>query len=233
VADRRVRTLAPSLAGGCLRYAVMDLLGFGRSLDGETRTRMAEGVRWHRRFQEALAQSGCLQAVEVVVRDGDLGVAGRIDAVVREPSGALAVVEYKTVTGSRFEEIRVTGRPPVAFWAQLTLYRDLTGYARGYLVIDARDTPRRRLRFVQDGPTPWSAWVRTRVEQARSWARAGRLPPREPAVHCLTCDRWRRCFRNEGERDAAVAAHPTWSPEPPLELPWPDAPIQEGETLDA
>lgn len=194
----------------------MELLGFGRLIDAEGRARMAAGAAWHQTFQRELARGGRLVAVERAVRDPVLGVSGRMDALVRDDDGAVAVVEYKTVGGSRFAEILDHGRPPVTFWAQLALYLEMTGYRRGHLVVDARETPRRRLAFVQEAPGPWGAWVRERVVRARAWAESGKLPPREPGPPCLSCDRWQRCYRTEADREAAVAAHPIWEPDPPL-----------------
>jgi hypothetical protein len=121
------------------------------------------------------------------------------------------------VSPERFEEIVAQAEPPVAFWAQLALYLAVTGYPEGRLVIDARTAPRRRLVFRQAADTPWTRWVLARVASARAFAEAGRLPSREPGLHCLTCDRWTRCYKTEEERDEAVRLHPVWTPSPPLE----------------
>jgi hypothetical protein len=193
----------------------MDLMGFGRRLSPETRARMAEGAAWHVRFQDELARSGTLLAREEVVRDPALGVSGRMDAVVRGTHGP-AVVEYKTVSAARFDEIVAAGVPPVPFWAQLHLYLAVTGYPSGLVVVDERDPAGRRLVFRTGPSDPWRDWVLERVRLARGWAEERRLPDREPGPHCLTCDRWERCYRSEAERDEAVRTHPVWEPRPAL-----------------
>jgi hypothetical protein len=211
----RLRRFPPSLAGACLRYAVMDLLGFGRALDAETRAHMAEGAAWHKAFQQALARRGRLLAAEAPIRDVGLGVSGRIDALIQGDQGP-AVVEYKTVSPERFLALDQTGRPPEAFWAQLALYLAVTGYREGYLVIAARDASGRVLVFRQPADAGWAAWVVERVRRARGFQELRRLPPREVSRHCLSCDRWQRCFADEAERDRTVADHPEWEPVPPL-----------------
>ena len=195
----------------------MELMGFGRRLDPDTLARMGEGSAWHQRFQDELQASGVLIAKEASVRDAERGISGRMDAVV-ETGGGPAVVEYKTVSPERFDAILRVGAPPVSFWAQLHVYLTLTGYLSGRLVVDARESPRRRLVFYAAPEEDWSDWVLERVRLARSWAEERRLPDREPGAHCLSCDRWERCYRNEEERDRAVSEHPEWEPTPALPL---------------
>jgi hypothetical protein len=213
--ERRPRAFPPSLAGACLRNATMELLGFGRRISAESRERMAAGSALHREFQAELLASGRLIAAESPVRDEALQVSGRLDALLEGQAGPV-VVEYKTVGPERFSQILEEGTPPVTFWAQLVLYLAVTGHPEGRLVIDSREVPRRRLMFRLDAGSPWEDWVRARVRLAREWADHKRLPPREPGTHCLSCDRWERCYRTVEERDAQVAAHPRWAPDPPL-----------------
>jgi len=215
---RHVRAFAPHLAGSCLRYAAMDLLGFGRRIDADTRARMAAGSAWHKTFVAELLGSGRLMEAESPIRDPALGVSGRADALVRTADGTVAVVEYKTVNPERFEHILAAGKPPIAFGAQLALYLEVTRYREGRIVIDSREEPRRRLEFRLAWPNELSAWVRERVVRARAWAHDGKLPPREVGPHCLTCDRWERCFRTNDEREQAVADEPVWRPDPPLPI---------------
>lgn len=213
---RKIKNFSPSMAGACLRYAVMDLLGFGRAIDEESRARMAAGSQWHKVFQSRLAAHYPVVATEARVKDEELGVSGRMDAVV-EVNGLPTVVEYKTTAPEKFARILTDG-PPVSFWAQLALYLEVTGYRQGMLVVDERseDVPIRRLVFQQEKDPAWSEWVRARVTLAREWAYQGELPARETGDHCLSCDRWQRCFRTVAARDEAVAVHPRWDPKPGL-----------------
>ncbi len=213
---RKVRSFPPHLAGSCLRYAAMDLLGFGRRLDADTRSRMAAGSAWHKTFMLELAEGGGLLAAEAPMRDPGMGVSGRADALLRSPSGQVTVVEYKTVNPDRFSAIRAAGEPPLGFMAQLALYLEITHYPSGRLVIDSREEMRRRLQFALPWPNELGGWVRERVVRARGWAEEGKLPPREVGSHCLGCDRWERCYKSVEEREAAVAEEPSWAPFPPL-----------------
>jgi hypothetical protein len=194
-----------------LRYAVMDLLRFGRLIDDEALAAMQEGSARHRVFQRELAQTADLMAVEQPVKDDGLQVSGRMDAVV-EWRGQPMVVEFKTVNQERFDQIREQG-PLVSHFAQLALYLELTGYAVGVLVVESR-VSNRRLRYVFERDPAWASWLRERIQGAVQAAEAHRLPARETSVACLHCDRWQRCFAEASDREQAVAAHPRWEPNP-------------------
>lgn len=191
-------------------------MGFGRLLDEATRARMAEGVAMHRLFQQELAERGVLVRAEVPIRDAELGVSGRVDALIQDGDSAIPV-EYKTVRTERFEQMVQAG-PAIAHWAQLALYLACLPMnpTTGILVVDERAPARRRLTARQASDTPFGAWVQERVRRARQLAEERRLPPREPARHCLDCDRWQRCYPSEEARQRAVDEHPDWTPEPPL-----------------
>lgn len=196
----------------------MGLLGFGRRLDEDTRVRMAAGTAMHRQFQQELADRGLLVRAEVTIRDPGLLMSGRIDAVIHE--GAEAVpLEYKTVNPARFAQMRQEG-PVVSHWAQLALYLACPPrpFSHGVLVVDERAPAGGRLVARQPAGSQFADWVVARVQQAWRWAEDGVLPPREPALHCLDCDRWERCYRTEDDRAAAVEAHPAWEPSPAM--PW-------------
>lgn len=194
----------------------MDLLGFGRRIDADTRARMAAGSAWHKTFAQELAGTGQLMQAESPIRDPELGVSGRADALMRDAEGRVTVVEYKTVNPERFLDIKEAGEPPLSFGAQLALYLEITHYPFGRIVIDSRETPRRRLQFGLTWPNELGLWVRERVRRARSFAADGKLPPREVGPHCRSCDRWERCYRTVEEREQAIAEEPVWRPEPPL-----------------
>ncbi len=210
---RAPRTFSPSLAGACLRYATMDRLRFGRQIDQASRAAMQEGGRRHRRFQAELVQGGDLIAVEQVIKDDALGVSGRMDAV-RWFNGRPQVIEFKTVDGERFAWIRQHG-PLVAHVAQLALYLALTRYEQGVLVVESRASDE-HLEFVVSRHQEWENWLLARIRLSEEAAREHRLPAREVSLNCLSCDRWQRCFTDQAAREAAVAEHPGWEPEPPL-----------------
>ncbi|MBX5467893.1 MAG: PD-(D/E)XK nuclease family protein [Firmicutes bacterium] len=214
---RRAAAVPAAVAGGCLRYAVMEVLGFGRQIEAAARQAMAEGAMGHRRFQAELATASVLVAAEVAFGGPAVGVRGRVDAVVQWGGEAVAV-EFKTVDESGFEGICREG-PRYAHVAQLATYLEFGPYPRGILVVEARDS-RRRVGFALTQDAVFGQWLRQRVAAALEWAASRRLPPREVSVRCQHCDRWPRCFADTAARDQAVAAHPRWEPAPPVPPLW-------------
>ena len=195
----------------CLRYAVMDMLRFGRSLDPVSLQAMHEGSRRHRQFQQELMQQQPYVAIEQSIRHEELRVSGRIDAVVRV-EGELQAIEFKTVNGERFAQIGQMG-PLFAHVAQLALYLELTGYRLGCLIVENRETDERREYYFRPD-ADFGHWLRQRIAAATASALARRLPEREISLGCRWCDRWQRCFTTEEQRDQMIADHPLFEPNP-------------------
>lgn len=208
---KKPKTFAPSLSGRCLRYSVMDLLGFGRQLSDDTLAAMHEGASLHKQFQQSLATSCDVVGLEVPLKNSELRISGRIDAVVREHDHCIAV-EYKTMRDEKFSAMRMTG-PVFDHWAQLALYVNIGGYYGGWLVVENRDTGE-RLTWPQAPDPSWTEWLVQRIAAAQEYQEKKELPLREVSVKCRHCDRWQRCFKSESDREAAIAAHPLWEPVP-------------------
>ena len=210
---RAPRRFPPSVAGSCLRYAVMEVLGFGRLIAPDSLDAMRQGSEQHKRFQHQLLQENALAEVEVPLKDEEWGVSGRLDALLETARGPW-VVEYKTVSDERFERVRESG-PMISHWAQLQLYLAVGHFVGGSLVVDSRPE-NRRLIFHAEPDLQWNTWIRARILRVKNFQATRKLPEREVSQACLACDRWQRCFRTEDERTAQVAIHPMWEPSPPL-----------------
>ena len=210
---RAPRRFPPSLAGHCLRYAVMEVLGFGRLIDPESRQAMQAGTALHKEFQQQLLSAYAMAQVEVALKDDSWGVSGRMDAVIEAPDGPW-VVEYKTVSSERFQSIQQDG-PLLSHWAQLQLYLAVGRMDRGALVVEERSSGRRLIFHTRPDPE-WARWIEERVSQAKAFQSARKLPEREVSAGCLYCDRWQRCFRSEADLREAAMAHPEWEPIPGL-----------------
>ncbi|PSR32342.1 MAG: hypothetical protein C7B46_14730 [Sulfobacillus benefaciens] len=210
---RAPKLFPPSMAGHCLRYAVMELLGFGRLITPESQAAMRAGSKLHKTFQQELLQKESVRAIEAPIRDVDRGISGRIDAVLDDAQGPL-VVEYKTVNHEKFIRIANQG-PLIEHWAQLQLYLAVGEFSGGRLVVESRET-HGRLTYHSDGDQAWETWVLTRVQLARKYQESRKLPVREISAACGHCDRWQRCFSSEIERDQAVQQHPEWDTDPVL-----------------
>lgn len=211
--SKKPKTFAPSLAGRCLRYVVMDLLGFGRIMTDDTLAAMRAGASWHKTFQAGIARQSEVVGLELPVKNEELGISGRIDAVVRE-NGQTVAVEYKTVHDDKFREIAAHG-PVFDHWAQLALYVNLGNYDMGRLIVDNRESEERLGWDLLPDPQ-WKAWIVERIQLAQNHQLQRTLPSREISVRCLYCDRWQRCFKTAEERDERVQSHPQWEPNPPL-----------------
>lgn len=210
---RPLRLFPPSLAGSCLRYAVMEVLGFGRLIEPESQAAMRAGSDQHKLFQAELLEQYALCQVEVPLKDSAWGVSGRLDALVQTPDGPW-VVEYKTVSPERFDVIVQQG-PPTTHWAQLQLYLAVGDWPQGTLVVERRPD-RQRLIFRARADQEWNRWLKARIALVRGFQARRRLPDREVGQHCLSCDRWQRCFKDEADRADQVADHPMWDPQPRL-----------------
>lgn len=208
---REPRRFPPSLAGSCLRYQVMDVLGFGRLIDQDSQVAMRAGSALHQVFQAELREAYAMCRVEVKIGDNQWGVSGRMDALLDTSVGPW-VVEYKTVSPERFERV-LEGGPFLTHWAQLQLYMMLAGTTKGSLVVEERPT-RRRLIFHADPDPLWIDWLKDRIGRVKTYQLSRKLPDREVSRECLSCDRWQRCFRDESDRAQQVFAHPVWEPEP-------------------
>ncbi|MCL5116426.1 MAG: hypothetical protein M1272_04685 [Firmicutes bacterium] len=210
---REPRRFPPSLAGSCLRYAVMDVLGFGRLIDPESQQAMREGTDRHKVFQQQLLADYAMARVEVPLRDESWGVSGRMDALIETPRGPW-VVEYKTVSEERFRLVEESG-PILGHWAQLQLYLAVGRMVGGSLVVDQRPSGERLIFHAEPDPV-WDAWIRARINQVKAFQTTRKLPSREVSRACLSCDRWQRCFASEADRQNQVSDHPLWEPEPPV-----------------
>ncbi len=221
---RKLRKFPPSLAGSCLRYQVMDVLGFGRLIDPDSQAAMRAGSALHQVFQAELREAYAMCRVEVKIGDNQWGVSGRMDALL-DTSWGQWVVEYKTVSPQRFEKV-LEGGPLLTHWAQLQLYMMLGDLAKGSLVVEERPTGR-RLIFHADLDPLWSDWLKDRIGRVKTYQLSRELPEREVSGECLSCDRWQRCFRDESDRAQRVWTHPVWEPEPGVPSRWAFVPSKD------
>jgi len=210
---RRPKTFSPSLAGHCLRYATMEMLGFGRAIDEETRDAMSQGSRRHKAFQAELGARFPMVKAEVALKDDGWGVSGRLDVLLETARGP-EIIEYKTVGGDIFDVIQSTG-PLVSHWAQLQLYLAVSAVEHGLLVVENR-TQDGRVWYRGRRDPAWEAWLKERIQRVHQAVATRRLPSREISFRCLSCDRWQRCFPTAEARQHAVDEHPAWEPVPPV-----------------
>lgn len=102
---------------------------------------MEKGEKIHHEIQQRFKKAGRLIAAEGAFTDTQLGIQGRIDAIVNLGHD-IAVVEIKSANAKKFENIR-TGRTPIpeTHTSQLNLYMHETKQRRGFLYyINADDT---------------------------------------------------------------------------------------------
>jgi hypothetical protein len=205
------KLFSPSLAGQCLRYAVMEVRRFGRLIDPAAQRAMRDGVRRHQDFQQELHRAYTGVRHEVRLINPEWGVSGRIDAVLETAQGPW-ILEYKTVNHEHFVQT-LRGGPAVAHWAQLQLYLAVGNFQHGLLVVEDREGSA-RVAFEAARDVAWRDWLVQRIQAVQRYSLERALPPREVSLRCLGCDRWRRCYRSPEDLQARVAHHPDWSPEP-------------------
>lgn len=126
--ERGWKAVYPSMLGKCLRQQAFLLAGApGEPTSLDSLRRMAEGDRLHEKYQRWFAEMGILVGDEVSIEVPDVGISGRIDAIICHPAreGELIIVEIKSASRNSFAHMLKAGRPYPHYIAQAQLYRYL------------------------------------------------------------------------------------------------------------
>lgn len=159
----------PSNIGACERAVVYKMLGYkGSPKDPESVQTMENGTSFHNRMEEQFAEMGIMIAPELSLRDEELHISGRSDAIIwnfleeesdeieekeivnidlRDPDGQLIysgnrdkvlLVEFKSIKDKQFNLLPLK-KPKREHEKQLQLYFYLTGIQKGIIYYENKN----------------------------------------------------------------------------------------------
>lgn len=222
VAQGRIGKFYPSSVGRCKRQVAYQMLGYpGKPIPGRNLLIMDNGTYFHERMEHTFKRMGIMIAPELALKDEELRISGRSDAIVwnwlkKEPVENDAIVELKTLDGNvvyngpqsdvlivELKSINNKGweklpktLPKMEHRMQLQLYMYLTGIRQGVVYYENKDTQEQKYFVVEYNPD-MVAKIVADIKEIISHLDAGTLPEREyPPVsfQCQWCDHKDICY---------------------------------------
>lgn len=191
----------PSGIGYCSRKLVMQNLDYEKpEADPKFLRIMENGNSMHSRYEKLFGEMGILVAPELPIKDEELRISGRTDALIRVPKGSsaweLVLVELKSANDNQFGKMVKTNEPKVEHYQQLQLYMHLTGIHTGVLFVENKNN--------QD---LWEFWCEydgelceklvEKIKMVNSCSDAEILPERDypkNSYECRYCDFREACW---------------------------------------
>jgi CRISPR/Cas system-associated exonuclease Cas4 (RecB family) len=203
VEDRIARgdfRFSPSNIGKCPRYIVYDMLGYKRPEMPPRITRITEnGNYMHERYQTLFADMGVLIQDELPIKDAELCISGRTDALIRLNS-ELVLVELKSANQKKTDKMKKANAPLPEFEMQLQLYLHLTGIPKG-IVLAENKNDQEILEFPINYNITMANTLVDKVKLCVGSAKQGILPDRldtsdrENFNSCRWCDYNEMCWK--------------------------------------
>jgi len=189
----------PSSIGFCSRRIVMQALDYERpELPAKVLRIMENGTYMHERFEAWFEGMGILIAPEVPIKDKDLRISGRTDALIRVPgkdgTGKIVLVELKSANDKQFNRMMSQDKPKDEHLKQIQLYMHLTGIEDGLILVENKNNQDLWEYWCKYDPIMASELIE-KIKMVNSHIDAEILPNREfdkTSFECRYCD-----FRNE------------------------------------
>lgn len=218
--EKRLGKFYPSSVGNCKRAVVYQMLGYPTSgIKGRSLMIMENGTAFHDRMEKIFKNMGVLIAPELSLKDEELRISGRSDAIIwnyklpidEPPSAAITlydpkdqnkvvyqgpgnyilIVELKSIRNKNFLKLKT--KPIAKHVMQLQLYFYLTGIKSGMLYYEDKDTQDAKRYFV-DYDEELVTQVVDDIRYIIDFVVRGELPEREGNALDIMC---RYCnFRN-------------------------------------
>ena len=208
--DRRENIrFSPSQIGRTDRDVVLYMLGYiGTPVDGRVLTIMDNGTSFHNRIEGVFEDMGIMVAPELSLKDPDLKVSGRSDAIIwnylREedeedgevikledvdgkivyegPENYVLLVEFKSISENGFYKLPKT-KPRQDHEDQLQLYFYLTGITKGLIYYENKNN-QAVTEFVVERDDERIKEITNRIKRLVKRAEEGDIPePEEPKTH--------------------------------------------------
>lgn len=192
----------PSSVGQCMRKNVYQMLGYiGRPEDGNDLLVLENGTYYHDRMEHIFKDMGILISEELSLKDEDLAISGRSDAIIwdldmkeseeeddviilhdpkgkevyKGPRDLVKIIEFKSIKQERYNELKRT--PKKHHIQQLQLYFYLTGIRKGAIYYENKNTQEQKMYDVAYDQTIVDQ-VLEEIRQTVDFAKRGELPER-------------------------------------------------------
>lgn len=200
---------SPSQIGRSDRDAVLYMLGYiGTPIDGRVLTIMDNGTSFHNRIEGVLEDMGIMVAPELSLKDPDLKVSGRSDAIIwnylleedeeegeeitledvdgnivyQGPNNYVLLVEFKSISENGFYKLPKT-KPRQDHEDQLQLYFYLTGIQKGLIYYENKNNQAVR-EFIVERDEKRIKEITDRIKRLVKRAEEGDIPEaEEPTTH--------------------------------------------------
>lgn len=214
----RLGKFYPSSVGRCKRAVAYQMLGYpSKEIPGQNLLIMENGTSFHERMENLFEEMGIMIAPELSLKEPDLKISGRSDAIVwnylldeseedeeeitlydpsdkekiiyNGPSNHILIFEFKSIKSKNFERLPKT-KPNKNHEMQLQLYFHLTGIKRGVVYYENKDTQESKhflVKYDEKLVQETIDYIKYCIEQAES----AELPPREGNpldIMCRYCD---------------------------------------------
>jgi len=168
IKDGRLGKFYPSSIGRCKRAIVYQMMGYpGKDINGRALMVMENGTSFHNRMEEIFERMGILIAPELSLKDEELRISGRSDAIIwnylledgeepgeeitlydvkdkdkvvyQGPNNHILIVELKSIKDKNFHKLPKS-KADKKHEMQLQLYFYLTGIRRGIVYYECKDS---------------------------------------------------------------------------------------------
>lgn len=175
--EGRLGKFYPSSIGRCKRSVVYQMLGYpGKPISGQSLLIMENGTSFHNRMEEIFERMGLLIAPELSLKDEELRISGRSDAIIwnylkkedeedaeeitlydvkdkdkvvyQGPANNILIVELKSIKNKNFGKLPKS-KPKKEHEMQLQLYFYLTGIRCGLVYYENKDTQESKYYYVE------------------------------------------------------------------------------------
>jgi hypothetical protein len=118
------------------------------ALPSSVQDAMEEGTEIHRQLEKEYRQAGFLISSEQEVYDAEAKVRGHYDVIIQTPNGP-ELIDFKTVSQKRWDEVMKAGKPYEENMDQVTTYLNALKMKEGGILYVNRDTGERKM-FTMD-----------------------------------------------------------------------------------
>lgn len=231
VQEGRLGKFYPSSIGKCKRAIVYQMLGYPtKAVNGKSLMVMENGTAFHNRMEEIFHRMGILVAPELSLKDEDLRISGRSDAIIwnylleddeepgeeitlydvkdknkiiyQGPNNHILIVELKSIKDKNFHKLPKS-KADKKHELQLQLYFYLTGIRRGIVFYENKDSQEPKYYLVKYDQKLVDQ-VKADIEYVIDMVDKRELPEKEGNaldVFCRYCDFRNLCHTPLSEQD--------------------------------